>query len=84
MKTLGLSPALLRAPQSRADLQRCPSTGKDARTSKNSEVIKVRFGSILLKKSKIENFKKSRKGQLLVVSDAASLCRTRTKVCDRF
>src|ERR1700682_3669455 len=44
----------------------------------------VRFGSILLKKSKVERLRKSRQGQFLVVSAAASRCRAGTKVCDRF
>ena len=39
---------------------------------------------MLSKKSKIEELRKSRKGQVLVVSVAASLCRACTKVCDRF
>jgi hypothetical protein len=39
---------------------------------------------MLSKKSKIEGLRKSRKGQVLVVSVAASLCRACTKVCDRF
>jgi len=44
----------------------------------------VRFGSMLSKKSKIEELRKSRKDQVLVVSVTASLCRACTKVCDRF
>ena len=39
---------------------------------------------MLSKKSKIEELRKSRKGQVLVVSVAASLCGACTKVCDRF
>jgi hypothetical protein len=39
---------------------------------------------MLSKKSKIEWLRKSRKGQVLVVSVAVSLCRARTEVCDRF
>src|SRR5258705_9578904 len=39
---------------------------------------------MLSKKSKIEGLRKSRKGQVLVVSVAVSLCRACTKVCDRF
>ena len=44
----------------------------------------VRFGSMLSKKSKIEELRKSRKDQVLVVSVTASLCRACTKICDRF
>jgi hypothetical protein len=39
---------------------------------------------MLSKKSKIEGLRKSRKGLVLVVSVAASLCRACRKVCDRF
>src|ERR1700688_51103 len=44
---------------------------------------RVRSGSILLKKSKIERLRKSREGRFLIASAAANLCRTRTKVCHR-
>jgi hypothetical protein len=44
----------------------------------------VRFAPILLKKSKIERLRKSREGQFLTVSAAASLCKAGTKVSDRF
>src|ERR1700676_759372 len=39
---------------------------------------------ILLKKSKIERLRKSRESRLLVVSAAARLCRTDTRVYDHF
>jgi hypothetical protein len=41
------------------------------------------FWRILLKKSKIERLRKSREGQFLSVSAAASLCRAGTKVSAR-
>ena len=37
------------------------------------------FAQILLKKSKIENFEKSREGRRLIVYAAARLCRTDTR-----
>src|SRR6266404_4286974 len=43
-----------------------------------------RFWRILLKKAKVERLRKSRQGQFLIVSAAASRCRAGTKVCDRF
>lgn len=43
-----------------------------------------RDGSILLKKSKIELLRKSREGQFLIVSAAASPCGAGTRGCGRF
>ena len=43
-----------------------------------------RFWRILLKKAKVERLRKSRQGQFLIVSAAASRCRAGTKACDRF
>jgi len=42
----------------------------------------VRFVPIALKKSKVERLRKSREDRFLVLSAAASLRRTATKVCD--
>ena len=47
-------------------------------------MARVRAGSMLSKKSKIERLRKSREDQFFVVSATASLCRACTKVCDRF
>jgi hypothetical protein len=63
---------------SKTTISPCRSASYPAR------LAKVRCGSILLKKSKIEWLQNSRECQLLVVSAARSLCRTSTKVTGRF
>jgi hypothetical protein len=52
--------------------------------SRRQFFAKVRFAPILLKKSKTERLRKSRRGRFLGISAAAGLYRTDRSVCGRF
>src|SRR5258706_13687091 len=73
--------------QGTCHVSRCPGCDDRYLSGRKSggwkSAPRVRFGSMLSKKSKIEQLSKSRERRCLPAVASASLCRARTKLCGR-